>query len=157
MNPLVILGAALCSLLVGFIWYNPKVFGNVWMREANLTEEDLKGGKMALMFGMTFVYSFLIAFMLQWLVIHQTGAEAATYDIPADPSVYENYKAVFGSTYRTFKHGMLHGFMAGLFLALPIVGVGALFERRSFKYTLISGGYWVVTMMLMGGVLCAWA
>jgi len=154
---LAIFGAAAATLAVGFVWYHPKVFGTAWMREAKLTEEDFKGANMVLTFGVTFVYGILIAFVLQWLVIHQTGAEAAANNIPADPSILENYMNVYGSTYRTFKHGMLHGFIAGLFLALPMVGISALFERRSFKYTLISGGYWVVTFMIMGGILCAWA
>lgn len=152
-----ILVSGFVTLFAGFVWYHPKVFGTAWMREAKLTEEDFKGANMVLTFGVTFVYGILIAFVLQWLVIHQTGAEAAANNIPADPSILENYMNVYGSTYRTFKHGMLHGFIAGLFLALPMVGISALFERRSFKYTLISGGYWVVTFMIMGGILCAWA
>ncbi len=153
---LVMLAAAASTLAVGFIWYNPKVFGKAWMREAKLTEDDLKGANMLVTFGGTFVYGILISFVLQWLVIHQTGAEAATFDIPADPSIFEQYKSVYGMTYRTFKHGMLHGFIAGLFLALPLVGINSLFERRSFKYVMIVGGYWVAALTIMGGILCAW-
>jgi hypothetical protein len=44
--------------------------------------------------------------------------------------------------------------MTGLFLILPVTGVGALYERRSFKYVLVSGGYWVISMMIMGGIIC---
>jgi hypothetical protein len=64
--------------------------------------------------------------------------------------------ADYGSAYRTFKHGALHGFMTGLFLALPMVGTNALYERRSYKYTLIVGGYWCISFMIMGGIICAW-
>ena len=45
--------------------------------------------------------------------------------------------------------------MSGLFFALPVVGVGAIFERRSFKYVMVSGGYWVITCMVMGAIICA--
>ena len=62
----------------------------------------------------------------------------------------------YGTTYRTFGHGAIHGFMTGLFFALPVVGVNALFERRSWKYTLIAGGYWIVTCLIMGGIICQW-
>lgn len=149
--------AALSTLVVGFVWYNPKVFGNIWMRESGMTEEKARGANMAVTFGMTVVYGFLIAFVLQAFVIHQVGAYSAAYDIKGiDPSVLDNYMQAYGDTYRTFKHGMLHGFMAGLFFALPVVGTGALFERRSWKYTLVSGGYWVVCCMIMGGIVCAW-
>ena len=37
-NFLAILVAAIAPLVLGFLWYNPKLFGNVWMREAEMTE-----------------------------------------------------------------------------------------------------------------------
>ena len=147
--------SAFSALVVGFIWYNPKVFGTIWMKEAGLSEEKVKGGNMFAILGMAFVYSFLISVVLQFLVIHQTGAESATVGIKGvDPSVFENYMKAYGGTYRTFKHGALHGFMAGLFLALPFIGTSALFEKRSWKYVLVSGGYWIVACTIMGGIIC---
>jgi len=155
-NFLALLLAALSTLVVGFIWYNPKVFGTIWMKEAGITEEKMKGSNMIILFGMSILYAFFIAFTLQFLVIHQMGANSATVNIKGvDPSVLNNYMAAYGDTYRTFKHGALHGFMTGLFFALPVLGVGALYERRSWKYVLITGGYWVVACMLMGGIICA--
>ena len=104
---------------------------------------------------MAFIYAFFISFVLQFLVIHQMGSNSATMGIKGvDPSVLKNYMDAYGNTYRTFKHGALHGFITGLFLCLPVIGVGALFERRSWKYTLIAGGYWIITCMLMGGIIC---
>lgn len=154
---LILLLSAFTSLLVGFIWYNPKVFGTIWMKESGVSEEKIKGGNMALTMLMAFIYAFFISFMLQFLVIHQTGATSATVNIAGiDPSVLKNYMDAYGTTYRTFRHGAIHGFMAGLFFALPVIGVGALFERRSWKYTLIAGGYWLVTCLLMGGIICQW-
>ncbi len=46
--------------------------------------------------------------------------------------------AIYGNDFRTFKHGMLHGTIAGIGLALPVIAVNALFERRSFKYIAIN-------------------
>jgi hypothetical protein len=149
--------AALSTLAVGFVWYNPKVFGGIWMRETGMTEEKAKNSSMVKVFGMTIFYAFLIAFTLQFMVIHQWGA---TGMVGGDPSVakpsYAAFMADYGTAFRTFKHGMLHGFMAGLFFALPVVGTGALYEQRSWKYVLVAGGYWVVSCMIMGGIVCAW-
>ena len=50
LNLPVILGAALIPTVIGFIWYNPKVFGNDWMAAADMTEEKMKGANMALSF-----------------------------------------------------------------------------------------------------------
>ena len=61
----------------------------------------------------------------------------------------------YGTTFRTFKHGAFHGTLAALFISLPIIGTNALFERKSFKYVAINVGYWMLTMALMGGVVCA--
>ena len=157
-NPWPLLVAPFASLVVGFIWYNPKVFGTIWMRESG-TQPPKEGEKpnMLKIFGLSLVYSFFITWALYGFVIHQMAAFQATVDITGvDASVLANYMAAYGETYRTFKHGALHGSMAGLFFALPVVGVGSLFEGRSFKYVLVSGGYWVVTCAIMGGIICAW-
>jgi len=156
-NFLALFVAAISSLIIGAIWYNPKVFGSIWMRESGMTEEKMKGTNMFVMFGMTFVYGFLIAMVLQFLTIHQFGALGMIGGDPAlaKPS-YFAFMEEYGNAYRTFKHGMLHGFISGLFFALPVVGVSSLYERRSWKYVLTVGGYWVVTCMIMGGIICAW-
>ncbi|WP_395061301.1 DUF1761 domain-containing protein [Flavobacterium sp.] len=152
---LILLLSAFSSLVVGFIWYNPKVFGTIWMKESGVSEEKIKGGNMFATLTMAFIYAFFISVIMQFLVIHQTGALGmvggdATKALPS----YNAFLADYGTKFRTFKHGALHGFMTGLFFALPVIGVGALFERRSWKYTLIAGGYWVVTCTIMGSILC---
>jgi len=40
-------------------------------------------------------------------------------------------------------------------LALPIIAVSSLFERRSWKYIAIHGGYWVLSLGIMGGIISA--
>ena len=55
-----ILAAALSSFVVGFIWYNPKVFGTIWMNEIGMTEEKARQSNMLKVFGLTIFYSFLI-------------------------------------------------------------------------------------------------
>ena len=156
-NFLALFVAALSTLVVGFVWYNPKVFGTIWMKESGMTEEKMKGGNMLLTFGVSLLYAFFVSFILQMLTIHQFGALGM---VGGDPSIakpsYEAFMADYGLAFRSFKHGALHGFMTGLFLALPIIGTNALYERRSFKYTLVTGGFWIVCFMIMGGIICAW-
>ncbi|TGD56924.1 DUF1761 domain-containing protein [Flavobacterium humi] len=155
-NFLALLLAALSTLVVGFIWYNPKVFGGIWMRESGTTEEKMKGANMMMIFGLSVVYAFLIAFILQMLTIHQFGALGM---VGGDPSVakpsYAAFMADYGDAFRTFKHGALHGFMTGLFLVFPLTGTNALYERRSFKYVMVTSGFWIVCFTIMGGIICA--
>ncbi|MTH16353.1 DUF1761 domain-containing protein [Flavobacterium sp. LC2016-01] len=152
--------AAVVTLLTGFIWYHPKVFGTIWMKENNFTEEQLKTGNMLKIFGLTYVFSLMITVILMALTIHQSGAVGMVGGPPklaeAKPS-FAAFMADYGTAYRTFKHGALHGFMSGLFFAFPIVGINGLFERKSWKYIFIHAGYWMLTLMLMGGIVCAFA
>nr|WP_317126078.1 DUF1761 domain-containing protein [Flavobacterium caseinilyticum] len=149
--------AALSTLIVGFVWYNPKVFGTIWMKESGVNPEKMIGSNMFLLFGASFFYAILISLILQMLTIHQFGALGM---IGGDPAIakpsYISFMADYGNSFRTFKHGALHGFMAGLFFALPVIGTNALYERRSFKYTLVNGGFWIVCLTIMGGIICAW-
>jgi len=154
-NFLALLLAALSTLVVGFIWYNPKVFGNIWMKEAGLKQEDMKDFNMVKVFGLSIVYAFLISFVLQMVVIHQFGALGMVGGDPtiAKPS-YEAFMADYGTAFRTFKHGALHGFMTGLFMIFPVTATNALYEKRSFKYVMISSGFWIVCFTIMGGIIC---
>jgi hypothetical protein len=152
-----VLVAALSSFVVGFIWYNPKVFGTIWMKESGMTEEKAKNGNMAKIFGLTFVFSFLLAFIMPALVIHQMGALGM---VGGDPSKalpsYTAFLADYGDAFRTFKHGALHGCMSGLFIALPIVAINGLFEQKSWRYIAITAGYWITILTVMGAIICGW-
>ena len=153
--------AALVTLVLGFIWYNPKVFGNAWMKSIGKTEEDLKGANMALTFTLTFIFSVMLASILHPITIHQFGIQSVLFGIDGAETgkidVLLNGTLVdYEHRFRTFKHGALHGTIAGIFFALPIIGINGIFDRRSAKYILISAGYWIVSLAIMGGIVCGW-
>ena len=154
-NFLALLLAALSTLVVGFIWYNPKVFGGIWMRESGMTEDKMKGSNMVMIFGLSIVYAFLIAFFLQTVTIHQFGALGMVGGdaTKANPS-FTAFMADYGDAFRTFKHGAFHGFLAGLFVIFPVIGTNALYEKRSFKYVMVTSGFWIVCFMIMGAIVC---
>lgn len=153
--------AALVPLVIGFIWYNPKVFGSAWIKATGLTEEQLRGGNMMLIFGITYLMSFLIAFSLSFIVIHQNGFYSVLVGQPGleDPTselgkYVADFMGKYGQCYRTFKHGALHGGITAIGLALPFLSINALFERKGFKYIAIHAGYWFICLMIMGGIVC---
>jgi len=163
MNILALVGAALVPMIVGFIWYNPKVFGTAWMKATGVTPEDGKKMNMALVFGLTFVFSFFLAFAMCSLSIHQFHLYSIFYKQPIeDPStpagaLFKQVMDTYGHSYRTFKHGAFHGTLGGIVLALPIIAINAMFERKGFKYIAINAGFFIVCMALMGGIVCAFA
>ncbi len=162
LNFLGIFIASLIPMVIGFIWYNPKVFGTAWMKATGMTPEKAKNSNMVVTFGLTFLFSFFLAFIMQMLTIHQfhVGAILSTQPDSADPNseamlMLKKFMELFGTSYRTFKHGAFHGTIAGVLIALPIVAINALFEMKGFKYIAINAGYFIVCMALMGGVVCA--
>ena len=128
LNWLAVIVAALATFLIGGLWYSPALFGRAWMSANNLTQEDLKGS-MARIFGLSFVLALLMSANLAAFL--------------ADPKT----DAAWGAT-----AGLLAGFG---WVALGIATV-ALFERRSWKYILINGGYMTVSFTVMGLILGWW-
>ena len=126
-NYFAVLVAALSAFIIGGLWYSV-LFAKSWMVENGFDEEKLKTGNMGLIFGGSFIFSFIISFVLVMFL----GPER---------------DAIYGAT---------AGSMAGLFWVATAMGITYLFERKSLKLFLINAGYHVVTFTIMGLILGAW-
>lgn len=153
--------STLVPLVVGFIWYHPKVFGNAWKQTLGISEEKLKEGfNPLLVFGLTIVLGFFISFTLSGMVIHQMGFFQMLQNHFTEPTTQQLFGEVmqtYGNEFRTFKHGALHGGIAAVTLALPLICINALYERKNAQYIAINVGYWLVSFILMGGIICQFA
>jgi hypothetical protein len=163
MNALVLfLLTALIPMVVGFIYYNPKVVGGAWMKVNGFTLEGMReGSNMGLSLGLSYLLSVMLAFLLPSIVIHQSHLKSIVLGVDGlgvagseVQNLLDAFMTKYGTNFRTFKHGAFHGVIASLFFALPIVGINAIFERRGGKYVLIHLGYWAITLCLMGGCIC---
>lgn len=155
---------ALIPMLIGFIWYNPKVLGKAWMESAGLTEEKMKGANMPVIFGLAYVFSLMLAIFSHTLAIHQFGLQSLVMVpengvglLPGSQEEFTRLMGIYGHSFRTFGHGVVHGIVTSIFLVLPILGTNALFERKGWKYILINWGFWAVSLALMLGTLCKFA
>jgi hypothetical protein len=160
MNFYIFFLAALVPLIIGFVWYGP-LFGNVWMKEMGFTKESLAGQNRVLTLILSYVFSLFIAMFLLPATIHQMGVYSTLAGEPGFAestgeafTYFQDFLLNYGDRFRTFKHGALHGTLSGLFLALPIIAIIAMFERKSLKYIGINAGYWIVTLAIMGGLVC---
>lgn len=99
------------------------------MRANGLTEEDLKNGSPALIFGLSFVFCLVMA---------------------------GNLAGFLSGPDTTVGFAVAAGVAAGLGWATMGLGVIALFERRSMSYLLVNGGYLTVSFAVMGAILGAW-
>jgi hypothetical protein len=162
LNLLVMALAALVPLIVGFLWYNPKLFGTAWMRETGMDPETSKPKNMALILGLTYLFSFLMCIPLSFMTIHQFGLNSMLMKEPGfseTGSAMNNYimdfMSKYGQNFRTFRHGVIHGILGGLLLVMPVIAINAMFEGKKFKYIAINSGYFIVCMAIMGGIICA--
>lgn len=161
-NPLLLLAMGLIPLVIGSVWYGP-LFGKSWMNVNGYNEEDLQGGNMILIMGLSYILGIFLAVGLSGLTNHQSGVMQLFAMHPdfqtVGTEVGDLYKAVmdrFGNTHRTLGHGALHGAFGAFTLALPLVAINSLFERRGWKYIGIHFGYWLVTFVALGAAVCAW-
>lgn len=152
--------AAIVPLVLGFIWYGP-LFGNIWMKEMGFTKESMKGENRILVFVLCYVFSLFIAMFLLPATIHQMGVYSTLAGEPGFAEqtgvafdYFQEFVTNYGDRFRTFKHGALHGGLSGVFLALPIIAIIAMFEKKSIKYIAINAGYWIVSLAIMGGIVC---
>jgi hypothetical protein len=128
-NWLAVAAAATSTFVLGGLWYSPLLFGRAWMTVNNMTEADLGRGNMAKIFGLSFLYSLLMAANLAMFL--------ATPDTTA----------VWGAT---------AGFLAGFGWVLLAIAIIALFERRPWQYVAINGGYMTMAFVLMGLIIGIW-
>jgi hypothetical protein len=128
-NWLAVFVAALAMFALGGVWYSPALFGNAWMKANGFTADDLKNRNMAKIFGLSLVWSLVMAVNLA-MFLNDAKTDTAW--------------------------GMTAGFLAGFgWVAMAIFIIG-LFERRSVAYMLINAGYMVVSLIVMGLILGAW-
>ena len=89
-----------------------------------LTEEKIKSGNMAKIFGLALLFSAMLALALMQVTNHQmavlslVGGDAAL----ALPS-YEALMIDYGSAFRDYGHGAFHGVIFGVLVALPILEI----------------------------------
>ena len=98
------------------------------MAAAGLTEEQMRSGNKALIFGGSFVLA-LIA--------------SATF-------------AMFLGSEIDAMTGALYGLCAGLCWVTTSFGINYLFERKNLTLFLINGGYHTLQFTLIGAILGAW-
>lgn len=169
-NFLAIIVTALVPMLMGFIWYHPKLFGTVWQREAGVSDDKMKSANMIVIFAVSLICSFLMSMYVNSIATHDTYVQGATWYVEKGGTEAEKMEAkAWQETYKKlvvdrpefttsrWTHGFAHALViTGLFFILPLIITNGLFERKSWKYMLINAGYWILTVGIMGIILAVW-
>ena len=160
LNPLILALSALVPTIVGFIYYNDNLFGKMWKRQVGINDGDPMPNMVVLTL-VSVLFGFLASVTLTMIVVHSNGLFSMLADAPdmkdANSELSKNVAGLmtkYGGEFRTFKHGALHGILTAIFFVLPIIGISALYERRSWGYIGVSTLFWAICLAIMGGILC---
>ena len=105
-----------------------RFFKSKWMSVNRFTDKDLEGGNMAVIFGLSYIFSVMVGFFLSAVVIHQAGVFQTMMPEVAESgsaaaNEFNDLMSRYGNNFRTWGHGALHGGMSGIFFALPVIAI----------------------------------
>ena len=123
------LGAGFLSVLIGYFWYHPSLFGKPWMRMTRITPEiaEAQAKRMPVMAFVGFLAAIWIAYVMSFVL-----AAFQVYDI-------------FGAIEVGF------WLWAG-FVAPTMIGM-VLWEGKPLMLYLINAAYWLVALIVIAGAV----
>ena len=130
-NLFAVIVAAIIPMIIGALWYSPVMFAKKWMALIGKTEEEIKKSMNPMkMYGLSFVASLVMAYVLAHIVIN--------------------------AGYSGFGGGMQAGFWLWLGFVLTTNSSSVLFESRPSGLYWMNVFYYLVCILLMGGLLAVW-
>lgn len=128
-NWLAVLSATLVKFAIGGVWYSPPLFGPRWGAIVGVTPEAFKA-RMGWAMAIDLVASFVLAWVLA-NVLKFTGAVGLV------PGARVSFFLWLG------------------FVATPLLAT-TMYEGRPIALFGINAAYWLVSMLIMGGLIGAW-
>ncbi len=128
-----ILVAAIVGYVIGALWYSPMLFGKSWMKFMKFKRKDIEKAKEKGMIGAyiaTFIGNVVMAYVL-FMVVDAMGAV-------------------------NWIDGAIVGFWLWLgFLATTMLGI-VFWQGKPWGLYLLNSIQYLVSLMVMGGILGAW-
>jgi hypothetical protein len=129
MNGVALLVAAIIRLAVGALWYSPLAFGPAWRKTIGLTQDQVMRAMLRAI-AVDLIGSLLMAFVL----VHAVAYAGAT-------------TLLLGAAVGAFNW---LGFVAVVLIATNV------YEQRPLRSALITAGFNLVALVLMGALLAVW-
>ena len=121
-----VLIAAIINMGLGALWYSSALFAKPWMKATGKKEMNSAG----IGYALTTLGSLVMALLLAYFI---TQVDAGT-----------------------FAAGAKIGLLIWVGFVIPTYTANYVFERRPLQLFLINVGYFLVSLMLMGGVIAIW-
>lgn len=132
-NYVAVLLASVASMIVGFLWYSPMLFGNIWAKLKGYTSQSLKVEQKKM--GKYYLISFVLALLTAYLLSHVMMMSLAFYN-----------------------HGIMQTALSSAFFmwlgfVMPVQVTSQIFGEKKWKLLLIDSGYQLVSLLFMGIVI----
>lgn len=128
-----VIAATLSSMVVGMIWYTPKVFGNYWMKKSGVTPS----GKAGDAFG-PILTTVLVSFITAWVLAGATFI------------AWEFYGGGFLGAAIVTTVVLWAGFTAARFITHDA------FDKRPSGLTMLNIGHELTTLIVMAVIIGVW-
>ncbi|KJC64827.1 DUF1761 domain-containing protein [Agreia bicolorata] len=132
-NYLAVIAATLSSMVVGSIWYTPKVFGNYWMRAADITPSGKASDAVR-----PIVITVIVSFITAWVL---AGAAFISWDF---------YGGSFFVNTLVTALILWAGFTAARFITHDA------FDGRPTGLTVLNVAHELVTIVIMAIIIGVW-
>jgi hypothetical protein len=132
LNYLAIVIAAVAAWLAGAAWYTS--LGKLWTAAMGMTPEQMQQAKSRPGAHLPFLYTFVAQLIMAWVLAGLLGHIGAL----------------------TLRGGVISGAFCWLGFVITTLVVSYTFAMRDWRLLLIDGGYWLVALVLMGGIIGAW-
>jgi hypothetical protein len=128
-NYLAVVLAAVVTLVIGFIWYSPRVFGTRWMAYLGTTQAQLGNpGPTGMAVGI--VASLINAWVLAVLSLNLGG--------------------------KTLTDGIMLGVLAWLGFMATITAAQISFEKKPWGLWVLNNAHNLLVQVIMGAIVTAW-
>jgi len=133
-NYLAVLIGAIIQQSLGAFWYSPSGFGKQWMSIMGIDDTKAKAmkekGGMGKNYAIAFAGALVMMCALSWFI----DAAQAT----------------------TFTQGALTGFWLWLGFLATTMTASVLWESKPWKFYYINSGYYLVSLLINGGIMATW-
>lgn len=136
-NLIAVLGAAIASMVLGFLWYGP-LFGKMWMELSGFKKEDI--GKMKMSAQMGYVGAAITSLVMAYILA--LFLEVRTAPISIFIGAFDISLTAFATAFLIW-----FGFIATVSLG------SVLWENKPFKLYLLNNAYNLLNLLVMAAIL----
>ena len=128
-NWLAVFGAAVAKFAIGGVWYSPPVFGPRWGALVRVTPDAFRARM-----GTAMITDLAASVVVAWVLANVLKFTGAVGLIPGARVTF---------------------FLWLGFVATPLLST-TVYEGRPITLFALNAGYWLVAMLIMGGLIGAW-